>query len=299
MVCSKKIKESGIMIDNKLLTFIILSEEKNYTRAAEILHMTQPAVTMHIKKLEEYFKCKLFERSMKLTEEGKIILDFARLSVASEEILRKRLSKIELPLNVGATLSIADYYLPKYLLHRVGDKVVNYSIQVSNTEVLTEKMLNGSLACSLVEGIFDPAVFEAREFCNAEFKGVVSACHPLAGKKINFDEVFKYPLIIREKGSGTRNIFEGYIGQMSKNTECFPKIIEIGSFMLIKKLLYGSDAVSFMYSEVAREEVDRGRLAYLEIENFDLKKPLHFIYPKNSIYAKENKKFFKTLFSDF
>ena len=287
------------MIDNKLLTFIVLSEEKSYTRAAEILHMTQPAVTMHIKKLEEYFKCKLFEHSMELTEKGKIILDFARLSAANEEILTKRLSKTELPLNVGATLSIADYYLPKYLLHRVRGKDVNYSIQVSNTEILTEKMLNGSLACSLVEGIFDPAVFEAREFCNAEFKGVVSARHPLAGKRINFDEVFKYPLIIREKGSGTRNIFEGYIGQMSKNTGCFSKIIEIGSFMLIKKLLHGSDAVSFMYSEVAKEEVERGRLVYLEIENFNLKKPLHFIYPKNSIYSKENKSFFKMLFSDY
>ena len=107
------------MLDSKLITFLAVAEHRSYTLAAEALGLTQPAVTQHIKKLEEHYGARLTEgsgKTFRLTPAGKALFHYASLQSVNEQLLLKRLKGLIEPLRIGATLSIADYYLPSVLL---------------------------------------------------------------------------------------------------------------------------------------------------------------------------------------
>lgn len=292
------------MTDIKLKTFICLVQCGSYTKAAELLHMTQPAVSQHIKKLENEYGCRLFEwqsGALRLSESGKILYEYARLSAANEEILRLRLSNAAPPLKIGATLTIADYYLDDILplITRLGDGSGHSGLHIyaENTRVLTEMMMRGEISCAFVEGIFDTSLFTAHEFCSAALTGVCSAEHPLANRETSFDELFGYPLILRESGSGTRAVFEEYLSMENLPLSSWNRVICAGSVMLIKKILLSGAGISFMYSRAVQDDVNEGRLAFLKIRDFSIEKPLHFIYPKCSACAAENEQLFRRICS--
>lgn len=266
--------------------------------------MTQPAVSQHIKKLENEYGCRLFEwqsGALRLSESGKILYEYARLSAANEEILRLRLSNAAPPLKIGATLTIADYYLDDILplITRLGDGSGHSGLHIyaENTRVLTEMMMRGEISCAFVEGIFDTSLFTAHEFCSAALTGVCSAEHPLANRETSFDELFGYPLILRESGSGTRAVFEEYLSMENLPLSSWNRVICAGSVMLIKKILLSGAGISFMYSRAVQNDVNEGRLAFLKIRDFSIEKPLHFIYPKSSACAAENEQLFRRICS--
>lgn len=283
------------MLDGKLLTFLKVAQLKNYTRAAEELHMTQPAVTQHIKRLEEYYGCKLIDitgRTAILTEAGKILYHYANLQQVNETQLKNQLFASVPPLHIGATLSIADYYLDIVLISFLQENKERFSLTVGNTKQLLEYLLHGILDCAFIEGIFDTNLFEAENYYNASFCPVVSSDHPLCGKRCKLSELYNYPLILRESGSGTRAILENYLYLQNSSILSFCRVIEIGSFRMIKKLLSPLKGISFMYEEVAKEEVLKGELSYLEIEHYTITHPLYFVYLKNSIQKKRIQHFF-------
>ena len=119
--------------------------------------------------------------------------------------------------------------------------------------------------------------------------------HPLDGKNAKLSELHNYPLILREEGSGTREIFQNYIYQNNDSIISFNKIIEISSFGIIKKVLMNSDAISFMYEDVAKQEVEHGELSYLSLEGYSIERPLYFIYPCNSLMKERNETFYQKL----
>lgn len=102
-------------------------------------------------------------------------------------------------------------------------------------------------------------------------------------------------MILREEGSGTREFYQNYLYQNNDTIHSASKIHEISSFGIIKKILRESDAISFMYEEVARQEVNRGELCYLTIQNYSIERPLYFIYPNNSIMKVKNELFYQKL----
>ena len=286
------------MIDIKIFTFLKVAQHRNYTKAAADLNLTQPAVTQHIKKLEEYYGCSLIKihgKSVKLTEQGKLLYNYANFQNANEEQLINQMKKVETPIKIGATLSIADYYLPPYLSPYLLDHDELLSVTVKNTETIIAMLLNNELYCAFIEGIFDKSLFHYYEFLNTRFLPVARKEHPLIGLDVTISDIHKYPLILREKGSGTRKIYENYLYQNNDSLLSASKIYEFSSFGIIKNAIKNTDAISFMYEEVARKEVERGELSYLSIKNFSIRRPLYFIYPGNSLMKEKNELFFSQL----
>ena len=283
------------MLDSKLLTFLKVVELHGCTAAAEALHLTQPAVTQHIRKLEEHYGCKLIDfsgRSLRLTPAGDTLFHYANLQLVNEQQLMARLSDISNPLHIGATLSIADYYLPPLLSRYLSVREQPFNVTVGNTETLLSMLLHGKLDCAFIEGIFDPRLFESRIFCAARFIPVVSPLHPLAGSNVTLPQLHDYPLVLREPGSGTRAVLENYLCQQSDSVYAFRQMLEMGSFGMIKQFLQTSDAISFMYEEVARREIEANQLCQLELQGFPIRRPLHFIHLKNSIQRDRYDTFF-------
>ena len=286
------------MLDIKINTFLKVAQIKNYTKAAKELNLTQPAVTHHIRKLEEYYGCKLVDingKSVNLTAAGNTLYHYANLQTANEKQLVNRIDSIAAPLNIGATLSIADYYLPLYLCTYMTSYNDLFSVTVKNTTSLINMLLNNELDCAFIEGIFDKSLFKYHEFCITGFLPVARKGHPLEGKVSSLSNIHEFPLILREKGSGTREILENHLYQNNDSILSFSKIFEVSSFFLIKKLLNNSNALSFMYEEVAAQEVNRGELCFLSLENYSIKRPLYFIYPHNSLMKDRYEMFYNSL----
>jgi len=286
------------MIDQKVTTFIKVAELQNYTKAAAELNLTQPAVTQHIRKLEDYYGCQLIDisgKSVQLTMQGKVFYNYANFQTANETQLVNQMKKVKTPIKVGATLSIADYYLPPYLSSHIKHNDEEISLTVSNTKSIIDKLLNNELYCAFIEGIFDKTLFHYQEFYRTKFLPVARKGHPLEGKEIKLAEIHKYPLILREEGSGTREIYENYLYQNNDSILSASKVYEISSFGMIKKMLESTDAISFMYEEVAKEEVEKGSLCYLNIENYLIERPLYFIYPNHSLMKDRNEDFYQKL----
>lgn len=284
------------MLDQKLTTFLAVVKTGSYTAAAKLLHMTQPAVTQQIQKLEEHYGCRLFAqegRAMKLTEDGDFFLHYTKMQQSNERQLLEKLRGNQRPLYIGSTLSIADYYLPPLLFSYLEKNNEGLNVTVANTKILLESLLEGKLDAAFIEGIFDRKLFEAEIFCVANFIPVVSKSHPLMGKKIYLSELYSYPLILRESGSGTRAIFESYLAQQNDSISSFHSTWEVSSFVLIKHLLENTNAVSFMYEAVAEKEIRAGMLGVPNIANYQVKHPLQFVYLKNNLDENKIMNFYK------
>lgn len=274
------------MLDSKLETFLTVVELHSYTLAAEALHITQPAVTQHIRKLEEHYGCKLIDftgHQLALTQAGKLLYRYGTLQMANELVLHKQLEGAARTLRVGATLSIADYYLPRLLGPYLKENNWGISLRVGNTEEMLEDCSRGKLDCAFIEGIFYGEDFRCHVFHTAQFLPVAAADHPLAGSPRRLAELYDYPLVLREQGSGTRAILENHLFQTSRSVQEFSSVMECGSFRLIKEILKQTQAVSFMYEQVAAEEAAAGTLTYLELSDCAIQRPLHFVYPRNSM----------------
>src|SRR5690554_5699387 len=133
------------MLDNRLQTFLTLCETCNYTKTAEKLNMTQPAVTQHIQFLEDYYQVKLIAgrgKNFSLTEEGKALEEYVKTLKANSERILPLLQSIKnrvKPLNFGATLTIGEYMVPP-ILHKIfkEDPETDISMIVENTNILQE-----------------------------------------------------------------------------------------------------------------------------------------------------------------
>ena len=196
------------MLDAKILTFLEVARLGSYTRAAECLHLTQPAVTQQIHRLEEHFGRRLVDtrgRGVRLTRAGEELKKHEQIELVNERRLMQRMAAGAPPLRLGATLSIADYYLPKPLAGVLASGEAP-QVCVGNTQTLTQRMLEGELDCALVEGPFDRALFEAQVWRAARFVAAARAGHPLAGQPCTMNDLCACPLLVRERGSGTRGV---------------------------------------------------------------------------------------------
>ncbi len=274
------------MLDQKLQTFLTVVELRSYTLAAQALHITQPAVSQHIRKLEEHYGVQLIDftgHQLSLTQAGELMYRYAAFQSANERRLVEQLSKQVRALRVGATLSIADYYLPPLLAPVLARGFRPLILRVGNTEEMLDACVQGKLDCALIEGIFHEDDFCSHVFHTASFLPVAAAGHPLAQGEHLLSELFPYPLILREPGSGTRAILENQLFQFGSSPQAFADVLECGSFRMIKELLKQTSAISFMYEQVAVQEVEAGGLTYLNLTDCQIRRPLYFVYPKHSM----------------
>ena len=291
------------MIDFRLKTFIDLCETKSYTKTAKNLSITQPAVSQHIKLLEEKYNLKLFDymsKKLVLTQEG---IDFLcnvqklqTMSINIEHHLKDSNTRHK-SLVFGATRTIGEFYLPKYLKDylRLYPKD-NLSMVVNNTKFLLENLNKGNIEFAIIEGHFDKAEYETYLVSKEKLVAIASPLNKLTLKQsISFEDLCKETLIIREKGSGSREIFEIHLYENNYSYESFNHIVEIGNINVIKDLIKDNLGVSIMYEKAAQKEISKKELVILDINNMNLYHEFNFIFLKNSIFASNYKKFYDFL----
>ncbi|MFV0342452.1 MAG: LysR substrate-binding domain-containing protein [Anaerocolumna sp.] len=282
------------MLDYRIETFINLCEEKSYTKTAKKLCMTQPAVSQHIKYLEQYYGVDLFStkgKNLILTEKGEILKKYAFLSKA-QWIKTKTLMEEDTAakhVNFGATLTIGEYVLPDILARVMKESSsTTYTMLVDNTQTLLDKLSRGLIDFAFIEGQFDQKEFITRFFIDAFFIPVCAKEHDFANRTVDFSEIFNEPIIVREKGSGTRGVLEQVLLEHNHTMDSFSKITEIGNINIIKNMVERKLGITFLYKDAVKEELHNNVLAEIKLRDFTVKRDYHFVCLKDSPFTEEN-----------
>lgn len=231
------------MADRRLQVFYTVAKQLSFTKAAELLFMTQPAVTFQIKQLEEHFNTRLFERNhgrITLTPAGALAFDYAEriltLSGEMETRLNEMTGVVNGPLLLGASTTIAEYLLPR-LLGRFKQcyPKVQARLTVANSETIESRVADRSLDLGLIEApSLHPSV-TTEVCCEDELVLICAPGHPFAaGVSVAPADVVAEPYLNRELGSGTRGVVDDYFRQNGVAPEDLNTVMELGSGEAIK-----------------------------------------------------------------
>lgn len=286
------------MIDYRVKSFLEAAKNLNYSKASSILNLTQPAVSQHIKSLETEYGVKLFSHDGKktfLTEQGKLFYAAASRMSSDDEQLRIQLSHLENTfLRFGATLTVGEYVMPEILDCMIGENPdLKISMLVENTDMLLEALKFGEIDFAVVEGFFDSRRFVAQKFASVRYVPVAKK-GMMDGKAV-LDDLFENILIIREKGSGTRDVLERYLAERNKCISDFKGVYEIGNLNAIVKLVEKGLGISFMYEPVVEEGCKNGLLEIIDVKDFNIRHDFSFIWNKNSIFEKRNREIYEMM----
>lgn len=280
------------MLDYRFQTFLTVCETLNYTRAAAKLGLTQPAVSRHIRSLEEEYGVPLFvhkNKRISLSPAGTLLMRHARTIRSDGELLRQQLKDTDAQvqeLHMGTTKTIADFVIGRPMVRFLRrNPELSLHLSAANTTELLERIRQGTLDVALVEGHFDSREFDSCRYSTEEFIAVASAKHAFAREPLKLREVLNEPLLIREPGSGTRDILEKNLAAAELNIGNFRRCVEIGSMHIILQLLEADMGISFMYRAAAAEALSRGSLRQLRLHDFRVKHDFSFVWNKGSLFA--------------
>ncbi|UUZ85806.1 LysR family transcriptional regulator [Paenibacillus sp. P26] len=277
---------------HQLHIFYTVAEKGNFSHAAQSLHMTQPAVTMQVQSLEDYFGTKLFARSTKkveLTESGRALIPFAKRSIElmkeTDVAMSKFTHMLEGRLHLGASLTIGEYILPR-LLGPFSQEYPNISVsmKVINTKQLLEEVLNHQLTFGLVEAEVSHPDVHTEAVLNDELKLILPRQHPLAEQeKITVEEVLQYPFVLREQGSGTRRVMEEELEKSGYAPNALKIVMELGSTGAVKSAVEAGLGISILSQSSVRHEAALGVLKVKEIEGVRFARSFHAIYLNSTL----------------
>jgi DNA-binding transcriptional LysR family regulator len=274
------------MSDRRLKVFQSVAKHLSFTKAAESLHMTQPAVTFQVRQLEEYFNTRLFDRAhnkVTLTPTGETVAGFAEkifgLYAEMESSVRELTGEISGALTIGASTTIAEYMLPALLGEfKARHPEIKLRLKVSNTDGIV----------SMVEdSVIDLGVVEAPvanrnlivEVCHEDDLVVVaSPDHVLVkrGLKVKPADIKHYPFVSREEGSGTREVISQYLINEGVNPLEMDICLELGSPEALKGAVEAGLGISIISRSTIAKELKLNTLVALQLDP-PLSRPFSFV----------------------
>ena len=274
------------MSDRRLKVFHTVAKLLSFTKAAEALHMTQPAVTFQVRQLEEYFNTRLFDRThnkVNLTPAGERVAEFAErifdLYSEMENSVRDLTGEISGALTIGASTTIAEYMLPALLgefKNRYPD--INLRLKVSNSEGIVSMVEHNVIDLGVVESPVSNKNLIV-EVCHVDQLVVVAAPdHELVkrGGKVKAAEIVRYPFVSREEGSGTRDVITQYLIDEKVNPNEMNFCLELGSPEAIKGAVEAGMGITIISRSIINKELKLNTLCELQLDP-PLSRPFSFV----------------------
>lgn len=263
------------MADRRLQVFHAVARHGSFTRAAEALFMTQPAVTFQIKQLEEQFNTRLFDRGhgrVTLTAAGELVMAYAERILGLSEELEARVGELtdELSgvLHLGTSTTIAAYWLPWLLegFKRRYPRVVP-RVSVGNSQTIEGRVMDRSLDVGLIEIVTDQPTLERRHLGQDELNVIVAPGHPLTFEKaVRADQLAAQPLLHREPGNGIRDLVDQFFTSAGIPYEDLNVTAELGSLSSVKHLAAVGLGVAVASRAAIGRELKAGQLAAIPLD---------------------------------
>lgn len=282
------------MADRRLQVFYTVARHLSFTKAAEQLFMTQPAVTFQIKQLEEQFNARLFERShgkIALTPAGKLVMDYAGRILGLSEEMEARVADLTGamggPVLLGASTTIAEFMLPRILGEfKVEYPQVQVHLTVGNSEMIVNRVADHSLDLGLIESPSHLPSVNTEVCCDDELVLICSPAHKFAKlASIEPQQLMGEAYVSRELGSGTREFADQYLRRCKVAPEDLNVVMELGSPEAIKGVVETGLGFSIMSRARVAKERKLGTLVAIPLEP-RLMRTFSFVHPLEKFRSK-------------
>ena len=282
------------MADRRLQVFHAVAKHLSFTRAADALFMTQPAVTFQIKQLEEHLNTRLFDRAqgrIALTPAGQVALDYAeRILALSAELdtrLREMGGQAAGPLLVGASMTVGEYVLPQLIgKFKARFPAVMPTLFVGNSEAVQERVAERSLDLGFIEGDSHLSSLAIEVCCEDELQVVCAPSHPLARQaSAPPASLTQHGYVSREAGSGTRAVVDRYLQKAGVAPDAMHRVVELGSPEAIKGLVATGLGFAIMSRVIAAKELQLGQLVQVPLDP-PLLRDFSVVYAKERFHSK-------------
>lgn len=289
------------MLDFRIHTFLCVCRHMNYTKAAAELHITQPAVSQHIRYLEKEYQAKLFDYTGKrliLTQAGHILLNAAATIRHDDSMLKKRLTDLQRnnkTISLGATHTIGEFgIVEKMASFLKANENLNLHMEIADTNQLVRLVDDGVIDFAIVEGFFEQCEYDTLLFANEPLIAVCGPEYPASDVR-DWTHVLNKRIIVREKGAGTRELLERHLAEHNLTIEDFAYRAEVGSPQAIKGLVSRNCGIGFLYETSVRQEIAEGVLCKVPIKDFSVSHAFTFLWRKGSMYSQLFKDMYKQL----
>ncbi|HKL76866.1 MAG TPA: selenium metabolism-associated LysR family transcriptional regulator [Gammaproteobacteria bacterium] len=289
------------MADRRLHVFHTVARLGSFTKAANRLHMTQPAVTFQVKQLEEQFNARLFDRNhnrITLTDAGDVVFDYAdkilNLYEEMENSVGELTGEMRGVLLVGASTTIGEYLLPRVLgAFRSAYPAMKVRMNVANTRDIVQQVENNTIDIGIVEGTVHNSNLAIRECQPDELVAIFPKGHDLAAKeRVTPGDLLHYQFVLREEGSGTREVLADYIREGGENPNKLDIVMELGSGESVKGAVESGLGISVVSENTVAKEAQLGTLEVRPLEPA-LHRAFSFVHQKQKFRSQAVEKFYE------
>jgi DNA-binding transcriptional LysR family regulator len=272
----------------QLEIFIELAKNPHLGKVAKQIGLTQSAVSMAIRALEDALEKKLFDRINKklvLNEYGRLF--FKRIEPQVQQLIdtEKRFREDDHfgEIKVGASSSIANYLIP-HIIYHFKEKYKGAVVQLKsgNTEDVIGFIENGEVDMGFVEGEFDSVAVKYEILGDDELYIVTGDRELDGGREFDIDELLDKKWILREKGSGTREVFLNYLGEHKNRLNVFMELNHAGG---VKSILNNKDTLACLSQYCVRKELVSGLLRRLRIKHLRFSRYFYTVWHRSKILS--------------
>lgn len=273
-------------MDFRLKVFKQVADQLSYTKAAKALHISQPAVSKHINKLEDHFEKALFYREgqkISLTAEGQLLLNYAnRILGLYQELEHDFLAlndRLPSQITLGASTTISQYILPLVLaeLKRIYPHL-NLTLIHGNTEKIEQLLVQRNIDLGFTEGRTTHPALHYEAFRKDEIVLTTRISNRTYKKEeFRIEELLQLPMVFREEGSGTRKVIEATLAQHKLNLTDLRTEMVIGSTEGIKSYLLNTDTYAFISIHAILKELKGNQLKIVDVKRLEIKRDLHCV----------------------
>ena len=281
------------MLDFRTETFLTVCQTMNFTAAARQLNITQPAVSQHIHFLEEQYHTSLFiyqNKQLFLTRSGEILrrhlLTMKNDEKAVMEELKNNITGIE-TLSIGVTMTIGEYAIVDKLAgFLIQHPEINIHLHYGNTLQLLKLLNSGQISMAIVEGNYPKEYYSHKKYSTEDYIAVCAASHHfMTDHPYTMNDLVHERLLVREEGSGTRNILEQSLMTHGLHISDFIHYIDIENMHTIIGLLKRDCGISFLYKIAVEKELHSGILKEIPLDDFKMQHDFDIIWEKHSVYS--------------
>lgn len=286
------------MADFRIKVFLSVANNLNFTKAAKELCISQPAVTKHIRSLEEQYQVRLFKRfgsKITLTQAGLIMLPYAKQILAKYNELNSTIHALNNDfvgnIRIGASTTIAQYILPPILAKFTECyPKISISLITGNTYNIEKDLIYENIDIGLVEGITHQKNLQYTDFLNDELVAIIANDNTLIDKKeISIEEFKHVPLVLRETGSGTLETIEHTLSENNLKLSDLNVKINLGNTEAIKSFIKHSSYMGIVSYYSVKKEIADHSLRIIDIENIQFLRQFRFVTRQGEILNIFNK----------
>ncbi len=283
------------MLDFRTDTFLTVCETMNFTAAARKLHITQPAVSQHIHFLEEQYHAALFvyrNKQLFLTPAGEILQKRLLTMKNDEKFIQDELRSQHYgiaSLSLGVTMTIGEYAIVDRLAGFLkAHPEINIHLHYGNTAQLLDLLDKGDISLALVEGNYPKEIYAHKKYSTEDYIAVCAVGHNfVSGCPRTVNDLLGERLLVREEGSGTRNILEQNLTARGMRIADFVHYTQVENMHTINGLLRQDCGISFLYRIAVERELQEGILQEIPLEDFRMQHDFDIIWEINSIYTEK------------